>query len=144
MGFLHRKIGRGPQGAYGQGLATQLSLELEAAIVPQNYPDPNEYLADQSLQEPCSLNGSCTDCQTGCCNECWFAHYQWLGEELPDIGLTQVEEVTGILAWLSAVWEKNNRPPIQWIVSEGGQVSGLFLRLQSIPRLSSGMRESAA
>ena len=116
------------EGAYGQGLATQLSLELEAAIVPQVYPDPNEYLADQSLQEPCSLNGSCTDCQTGCCNECWFAPtYQWLGEELPDVVvLLGTEEVTGILAWLSAVWEKNNRPPIQWIVSEGGQVSGLF------------------
>ena len=72
------------EGAYGQGLATQLSLELEAAIIPKVYPDPIEYRENPSLQEPCTSD--CVDCQTGCCNNCWFnPTYQWLLEEEPDV-----------------------------------------------------------
>ena len=115
---------------FGQGLATQLSLELEAAIIPKVYPDPIEYRENPSLQEPCTSD--CVDCQTGCCNNCWFnPTYQWLLEEEPDVVvLIGDEDVTSIVGWVSVAWEEavkeNGAERFQWIVSDGGQASSLF------------------
>ena len=121
------------EGAYGEGLKNELLLSLAAqtsssGLKVLSYPDPNEYLAEVSQQFPCSDDGSCVDCSTGCCDECWFAPtYDSLSESDPDVVvLIGTEETTGILAWVSSVWEVKSKGPIHWVLSEGGQVSSLF------------------
>ena len=76
------------------------------------------------------------DCTTGYCASCWFdPAYEELEDLEPDVVvLMGTEETTGIVGWTSAIWEANNKTPINWIVSEGGQVSSLLMTSISTPK----------